>query len=304
MHLVLLCATQRGYRFLDKLSQLASDQQLSVVSFPETAWEPPFLDDIRGLAESRGVRFYETRQISKLDIWQTLPDLMLVVSWRYLIPPEVYQQPRLGSFVFHDSLLPAYRGFSPTVWAVINGEDHTGVTLFEMAEDVDSGDIVDQEHVPIAPDETIADVMEHVTRTYLTLLERNLSALLDGTAPRHPQDHNSATFTCKRNPEDNRINWTASTQQIYDLIRATTYPYTAAYTYLKGKRLRIWSAERLPKRRYIGSIPGRVVEFHANKGAVVLTGDGRLLLTRVQWDEGEIVTADRILNSLNYTLGN
>ena len=66
-------------------------------------------------------------------------DLAFLVSWRFLLPKAIFQQPRLGTFVFHDSLLPAYRGFAPTVWVMINGQDHTGATLFEIAEEMDSG---------------------------------------------------------------------------------------------------------------------------------------------------------------------
>lgn len=83
--------------------------------------------------------------------------------------------------------LPEYRGFSPTVWAIINGEDHTGVTLFKIAEEVDAGDIVDQERVPIGPDDTIAVVIERVTQTYLDLLERNLDGLINGTVRLYPK---------------------------------------------------------------------------------------------------------------------
>jgi methionyl-tRNA formyltransferase len=312
MHIVLLCATQRGYRFLDKLSQLTSEHRLTVFSFPETGWEPLYLDAIRQLTEERGGVFIQAQQVGATfleQFWETAEvDLMLVVSWRYLIPKRVYQKARLGAFVFHDSLLPAYRGFSPTVWAIINGEDHTGVTLFEMAEEVDSGDIVDQEWVPIGEEETIAQVMERVTETYLTVLERNYPALIAGTAPRTPQNHAEASYTCKRIPSDNWINWKRPAHKIYNLIRATTHPYTGAFTLFEKKRLYIWEAQLLSdERHYVGSIPGRVVEILPRKGVVVLTGEGQLMLTKVQLLEnevlGEIVTADKILDSLGMTLG-
>lgn len=149
MHVVLQCATRRGYQFLKKLIELLPDADLTVFSFPEEPWEPPFLKDILELSRSKDFQFVETRQVhnkSLRQFWEgSTVDLMFAVSWRYLIPERIYSRSRLGTFVFHDSLLPEYRGFSPTVWAMINGEDHTGVTLFEMAEATDSGDIVDQE---------------------------------------------------------------------------------------------------------------------------------------------------------------
>jgi methionyl-tRNA formyltransferase len=221
-----------------------------------------------------------------------------------MIPRNVYSRPRLGSFVFHDSLLPNYRGFSPTVWALINGEKQTGVSLFAISEGVDAGDIVDQRAVPIGPDSTIAEVMQQVTQTYIEMLETNIQPLIAGTAPRHPQDHSRATFTCKRTPQDNEIDWTLSTDTIYNLIRASGAPYPGAYTYLNGKKLMVWSAARLDSpQRYLGSIPGRVVEVRPWSGSVVLTGDGSLLLRQCQLEGTDIVCAADVLKRLSDTLG-
>ncbi len=307
MRIAVLCATRRGYRFLQKLLTLAPEAELVVFSFHEEPWEPPFLDEIRTLVEAQGHRFHEAKNVGGRrwrDFWETTPvDLMFVVSWRFLVPPEVFRRPRLGTFVWHDSLLPAYRGFSPTVWAILNGEDHTGVTLFEMAEEVDSGDIVDQERVPIGPDDPIRVVMERVTEAYLVLLERNLPLLIAGTAPRRPQDPSQATFTCKRLPQDNRIDWTAPTSQVYNLIRAVSAPYPGAYTYLDGRKLIVWEARRVPDApRYVGRVPGRVVQVRPGEGALVLTGDGVLLLTQVQLEGMAPTCASEVLHSLSQTL--
>jgi len=307
MRVALLCATRRGYLFLQKLAELLPQSELMVFSFREETWEPAFLDDIRDLTFECGGQFFEARQVGSSrwnDLWETTQvDLMFAVSWRYMVPASIYRRSRLGAYVFHDSLLPAYRGFAPTVWAIINGEDHTGVTLFEIADDVDAGNIVDQRRVPIGPDDTIGEVMERVTGNYLELLERNLEALINETAPRRLQNQSQATFTCKRLPEDNLIDWTASSENIYNLIRAVGAPYTGAYTYLSGERVRVWSAARVNSPRcYVGRVPGRVVEVLQNEGAVVLTGDGSILLKKVQADTGEIVCASELLNSLSQTL--
>jgi methionyl-tRNA formyltransferase len=307
MRIALLCATQRGYRFLKRLSALRPQDDIVVFSFREDPWEPPFIDDIRTFADSRGYLFIETKRTNSpllADFWSNVElDLMLVVSWRYLIPPEIYQKPSSGTFVFHDSLLPEYRGFSPTVWAIINGSDHTGVTLFEIAVDVDSGDIIDQQRVEILEDDTIAEVMEKVTQVYLEILEHNLDRLLSCTAPRTPQDHSSATYTCKRYPEDNQIDWKDNSERIYNLIRAVSQPYTGAFTSLDQQRLYIWSAKRMTNLQYIGSIPGRVVKVIPQVGSVILTGDHPLLLTQVQLKNDDIRCAADVLNSINLTLG-
>lgn len=308
MHLVLLCATRRGCHFLQKVTELLPNADLTVFSFQEESWEPPFLQDIREYSLSKGFQFFETRQVEKKSFsqfWESSTiDLMFVASWRYLIPKRIYSRSRLGTFVFHDSLLPEYRGFSPTVWAIMHGQDHTGVTLFEITEGTDAGDIVDQKVVPIGPDEPIAAVIENVTQTYLALLERNLEALSKGTAPRRPQNHQSATYTCRLFPEDHRIDWTASSAAIYNLIRAVGVPYPGAYTQLGGQEMRVWEAKRVSSgRKYIGRIAGKVVEVLPGEGSIVLTGDGSILLTQVQMKGSEIVCAADLLRRVGQTLG-
>jgi methionyl-tRNA formyltransferase len=308
MRIALFCATRRGYRFLEKLTALSPGEDLTVFTFREEAWEPPFLEDIRNLALSSGAQFYETRQLKESEVkafWDsTSVDLLLTVNWRYIIPSRIYSTVGQGAYVFHDSLLPTYRGFSPTVWAMANGEDHTGVSLIEMGEGFDTGDMVAQQVVPIGLDDTIADVFERVTEAYLSVLEQNLDGLLKGTVKPVAQDHSLATFTCKRLPEDNEIDWKASSRKIYDLIRAVTSPYPGAFTTLNGKKLTIWSAKLLPDyRRYIGNIPGRIVEYKPGEGTVVLTGDDPLLIKQIQLEDGGIIDAAQILNKLSYTLG-
>jgi len=308
MRVLTFCATQRGYRFVQKLTELLPQAEQIVFSFPEDPWEPRYLSDIRELILTKGGQFYESKNVGSkkwTNFWETTSiDLMFAVSWRYLIPPRVYQRSRLGTYVFHDSMLPEYRGFSPTVWAIVNGSDHTGVTMFKIAEKVDEGNIIAQQRVPIGNDDTISIVLDRVTQTYLDVLEQNLSNLVNGTVKPYVQDHSLATYTCKRVPEDNQIDWLSSTSCIFNLIRAVTYPYPGAFTYLNGQKITIWSAERITNPNYyVGRVPGRVIEIHPGKGSVVLTGDGCLLITQVQLEGNEIVSGEEVLNNLSLTLG-
>jgi len=307
MRIILFCATQRGYLVLKRLLDLASEHELTVFSFKEQPWEPPFLENIRNLALQSNADFFEAKQIHGehlRDYWEnTSVDLILAVSWRYMIPRSIYSRAKLGAFIFHDSLLPVYRGFSPTVWAMINGETYTGGTLFEIAEAVDSGPIIDQQKVMIGELDTIQTVMDRVTETYIDLLEKHLPDLLRNAAPRLPQDHTKATYTCKRIPEDNLIDWVLSSAAVYNLIRAVTQPYPGAFTFLNGRRLKVWAAEKIPYGRYVGRVCGRVVEIRPGTGTVVLTGDSALLLTRVQFENEPIQIADSVIDSLSMTLG-
>jgi methionyl-tRNA formyltransferase len=308
MYIVLLCATKRGYRFARKLFQLGRGHSFTVFSFRETPWEPPFLANIRSLTQTHGHQFIEARNVARAslnDFWQQTPvDLILMVSWRYLVPESIYSRARHGSYIFHDSLLPKYRGFAPTVWSIINGESETGVTLFRAAESVDAGDIVEQRKVAISETETIAEVMDKVTDVYLEIAERNFASLLDGSAASYPQNHDDATYTCKWTLADACIDWTKSAHDIMNLIRATSWPYPGAYTCLCNRKLIIWSADlNCAPRTYVSYAPGRVLESRPDCNATVLTGDGSIRLKSVQLEGGPIVNAGRILTSLSQTLG-
>jgi methionyl-tRNA formyltransferase len=307
MHIALMCATKRGRMVLEKLIELAPQAEITVFSFKEDPWEPLYFDEIKEITVAHGGKFFEAKNVGRMSLkgfWEsTSIDIAFAISWRYMIPSEIYRLPAIGTFVFHDSLLPEYRGFSPTVWSIINGEDHTGVTLFKISEEVDSGDILDQEKVPIGPDETIGEIIDRVTQTYLSILEKNLDPLLKGSFHLREQDESKATYTCKRLPEDNKIDWNASTAVIYNLIRATGQPYPGAFTSLEGQILNIWSAEKYEIPRFTGIIPGRVIRVLPGTGSVVLTCDGALLIKQVQIKNSEIECAADVINSLRQTLG-
>jgi methionyl-tRNA formyltransferase len=307
MKIALLCSTERGYLFIKKMYELLPKEQYMIFTFREEPFEPPFLDNIHSLANEKGARFIEAKNVgaNEFDLfWQESNiDLLFAVNWRFMIPKKVYSKLSVGGYIFHDSLLPIYRGFSPTVWAIINGEKQTGVSLFEIAEEVDAGDLVDQKRIPILHEDTIQTVMTKVTSGYLELLERNLTNIVSRKITKKSQDNQKATFTCKRIPSDNKIEWNNSSISIYNLIRGVTHPYTGAFTNFEGKKLIIWSAKILEHYRiYCGRIPGRIVERIPGEGVVVLTGNGAILIKQTQIDGQEETQAENILKSISNTL--
>lgn len=298
-------ATQRGVICLPVIAQFAASHTLEVATFPEQPWEPRFVEDMRTGAEEAGARFHVLPRLTlkALEPLGPLPDLIILVNWRTLVPPTVHSRAGLGAYAFHDSLLPTYRGFSPTLWAVRNGERETGASLFRLGEEVDSGELIDQERVAIDKEDTIATVFESVTAAYVAILRRSLPRLLEGAARGAPQDHSRATWTCRWLPEDARIDWKEPTARIFDLIRATTRPYPGAFTTLGGKKLTIWSAARPRRsRRFVGAVPGRIVEI-GEDGVAVLTGDGELVVREVQIEGSDPCQAVSLLNSMSMTLG-
>ena len=305
--LVLACATRRGLRVLEHLAECAPRAELVVFSFPEEPHEPPFLDAIRDACRHLNATMHVARDLGAQEwelVWRVEFDVLLAVSWRYLIPPHVYRRARHGAYVFHDSLLPAYRGFSPTVWSILNGEDHTGVTLFAMSEAVDAGEVVDQRRVSIGANDTVAEVMDRVTVAYLDVLSEKLPEILGGTVRPTAQPEIGVSQTCRLLPEDCEIDWHQPSESIHNLVRGYTHPYPGAFTWLDGHRLTVW-ATRLEEKaqRWVGRVPGRVAEVRIGEGALVCTGNGVLLVMRVQPEGGEEVSAEKVLRSLSQTLG-
>jgi methionyl-tRNA formyltransferase len=275
LRIVLACNTERGRRVLDTLARLTGGAALEVFCGREEGGEPAFAAAIERKAEAVGATFHQATSLESV----AEADLLLMVNWRRMLAPSICARMRLGAFVFHDSLLPEYRGFSPTVWAVVNGEDHTGVTLIEAAEEADQGDIVDQARVPVGAHETIAEVMERVTGTYLELLERNLPALLAGTAPRRPQDHSRATWARRRTPEDNHIDWSWPAARVHDLVRGTTRPYAGAFTTFEGQEVRVWASLLDPS---ASGSPGQVLAAEPGRRTLVAAGSGGVWLSDLE----------------------
>jgi methionyl-tRNA formyltransferase len=307
MEIALFCASQRGLKFLEALGDLCPDDVIDVYTFREDPWEAPFYDDIRSAADERGYRCREIKGLSRKQ-WEEISrdisvDLLFTVGWRYLLPESVYSQSRMASIGFHDSLLPAYRGFAPTNWAIINGEHQTGATMFLLSEGTDDGPIVDQEVVGIGPSEAIASVADNVTKAYLTLLARNMPSLRDGTFVARPQDESAASLTCKRVPEDGEIDWNRSAMDIHNLVRATSRPWPGAYTFHDGRRLYIWSARPSDGPHLVGSIPGRVADMSRRPEVGIATGDGVLMLGEVEYEGESPIPAEKAIRGITSTLG-
>lgn len=171
------------------------------------------------------------------------PDLILAVGWYYMIPPSMIAMAPKGAIGIHGSLLPKYRGNAPFVWAIINGEKETGISLFYFEKGVDEGDIIAQEKFPIEESDTIREVLEKARLSSIKVLEEYLPQLANGTAPRMVQDHSKATIFPKRTPEDGKIDWAWDAIRIKNFIRAQTKPYPGAFTIINNKKVVIWDAD-------------------------------------------------------------
>lgn len=259
----------------------------------EKRWFP----SVAELAKSRGIEPIVLE--NPLDPQWTVrlklaaPDLLFSFYYRRILPAEMLAVAPLGAYNMHGSLLPKFRGRAPVNWAVLRGETRTGATLHVMAPRADAGPIVDQEAVPIGPEDTALDVQKRVDAAAVAVLARRLEELKAGTAVTRPQDDAAATRFGRRRPEDGRIDWTRSAREVHDLVRAVTHPYPGAFTDLFGSRTFVWRT-RLPGLAAHDSFPGQI---RAEEGRLhVACGDDRYVeILRMQGEGGEETGAAEFL---------
>jgi len=295
---------------LEAISELHNVEVAGIINISQHLHEIDRYDDrIESLAQEAGFPCLNAKGIntSKAEkfVRDLKPDLALAVGCRVIIPRTIYAAPRFGTIALHDSLLPEYKGFAPLNWSIINGEKHTGVTLFFLNEIMDGGDIVASKEVKIEADETAPQVYEKVCKATIDLLVEQVPLVASGKCKRYPQDCEEGSFTCSRSPEDGLIQWDQPTERIYNLIRALAYPYPGAFTYYNQERLIIWQAEvRTAPPCYKGRIHGKIIGYSKKEGwSDLLTGDGILRVTQVQLGSGEKQNASNILNKVRRKVG-
>lgn len=229
------------------------------------------------------------------------PDILVSMYYRYILPGGMLRLAPHGGINIHGSLLPKYQGRSPHVWAIINGETVTGVTVHYMVEEVDAGDIILQDEFPITIHDTGGTLIQQYQDRCPQLVVEALRRIDDGSVSRAPQSRAAATMYAKRTPDDGVIDWSCSSKKLYDWIRALTHPYPGAFTFLDGRRIFIWEAAQFKEANPTptgrpGEILGELTALRReNCGVIVATSDGRLIVQRVQFEGETEVNARELL---------
>ena len=242
-----------------------------VVTHRDDPNERVWFASVAELARGRGVQTLADPQPDQLlDVIRAAnPDFIFSFYYRRMLPPEILALAKRGAFNMHGSLLPKYRGRAPVNWAVLHGETETGATLHEMTAKPDAGRIVDQQAVPIGPDDTAAEVFRRVTEAAAQVLKRSLVPLLEGKPVLKPNDLSQGSYFGGRRPEDGRIDWRKSAREIHNLVRAVAPPYPGAFC--DGLRI-------LKTRIEDRSAPrGALGPYQENGEWFALCGDGKVL---------------------------
>jgi methionyl-tRNA formyltransferase len=253
MRVVFVGSSGFGLRCLEACGQFPNIELVGIVTAPQTFSISYQRDGMTNVLYADVQRFGETHQIpvkilehrmndSKLigEVSKWNPDMFLVVGWYHMIPRK--WRDLAPAYGLHASLLPDYSGGAPLVWAIINGETKTGITLFQMDDGVDSGLIAGQKEESIRVTDTIATLYSRIEERGLELLLEKLPQLIQGTIKLRHQDESKRNIMPQRSPEDGLIDWRRDSVSIDRFVRAQTRPYPGAFSTLDSKPLHIWQA--------------------------------------------------------------
>ncbi|HFT2598166.1 TPA: methionyl-tRNA formyltransferase [Streptococcus pyogenes] len=234
---------------------------------------------VKQLALEHGISIY---QPEKLSVSQELIEIMglgadgiITAAFGQFLPTLLLDSVSFAINV-HASLLPKYRGGAPIHYAIMNGDKEAGVTIMEMIKEMDAGDMVAKASTPILETDNVGTLFEKLAIIGRDLLLDSLPAYLSGELKPIPQDHSQATFSHNISPEQEKLDWTMSNQEVFNHIRGMN-PWPVAHTFLEGQRLKIYEAQLAEGE----GLPGQVI-VKTKKSLVIATGQGALSLIVVQ----------------------
>lgn len=234
-------------------------------------------------ALKHNIPVYQPEKIrNREDLDQILalnPDLIVTAAFGQILPKELLDAPKLGCINVHASLLPELRGGAPIHYAILEGKKQTGITIMYMAEKLDAGDILTQAAVEIAEDDNVGTLHDKLSAIGSDLLSETLPKLIAGELKGIPQDDAKATFASNIKREQERIDWSASGEDIYNKVRGLN-PWPVAYTTLQDKVLKVWKAEKVTSDAQ--AAPGEIISREED-GFIVKTGnDTAIKITELQ----------------------
>ena len=234
-------------------------------------------------ALKHNIPVYQPEKIrNREDLDQILalePDLIVTAAFGQILPKELLDAPKLGCINVHASLLPELRGGAPIHYAILEGKKQTGITIMYMAEKLDAGDILTQAAVEIAEDDNVGTLHDKLSAIGSDLLSETLPKLIAGELKGIPQDDAKATFASNIKREQEKIDWSAPGEEIYNKVRGLN-PWPVAYTTLQDKVLKVWKAEKAASQAE--AAPGEIIKREED-GFIVKTGnDTAIKITELQ----------------------
>jgi methionyl-tRNA formyltransferase len=258
------------------------------------------MSPVKLLALEHQIPVFQPEKIRRAEAIEELrrwtPDVYIVAAFGQILPQAVLDIPPHGSVNIHASLLPRWRGAAPIQAAVRAGDTESGITIMKMDAGLDTGPILTQRAIPLAPDETGQSLHDKLSELGGDLLIETLPGYLSGAIQPQPQDDTQATLAPRIQKEEGRINWSSDVASIERTVRAFT-PWPGTYTFWNGKQLKILAgsvaAGTLP--------PGQVAE--RNGQITIGTGDGLFLPLRVQLEGRKAVSIEEFVRGYPQFIG-
>lgn len=239
---------------------------------------------VKEIALDKGLPVYQPARIrdeESLSLIKNLsPDLIVVAAYGKILPKELLNIPKFGCINIHASILPKYRGSAPIHWAIINNEKETGITIMQMDEGMDTGDILLVDKIEISEDENTGDLFQKLAILGGKLLLEALNKLeKDGIVPLK-QNNDEATYAPMLKKEDELLNWNMSALDLHNKIRGMN-PWPGVYTFFRGERLKIQRSLLIDEKKGTGYTPGEIIDI-TSEGIYIATLKGIIALVTVQ----------------------
>lgn len=233
---------------------------------------------VKTLASEHGIPVFQPTKMrdgtALAQIKELKPDILVVVAYGRILPDDILAVPQYGAINVHGSLLPKYRGAAPIQWAVLNGDERTGVTTMYLASEMDTGDIIYTAETEIGEFETSGELFDRLKMLGAELLVKTLRDIEAGTAPRTPQDHAKASYVTMLDKSLSPIDWSKTPREIVKWI-CGMQPWPVATTELQGVTMKLFAAEYTANKtdKPAGSIVSagkRGIEFACGNGETLL----------------------------------
>ncbi|MGH7798350.1 MAG: methionyl-tRNA formyltransferase [Candidatus Binatia bacterium] len=290
MRIILIGQAAFAEKTLDKLVS-KGEEVLAVFCFPDAPGGR--IDPVKQRALQLGIPVRQHKTLKTPEVTEQFvslkADLAILAFVSQIIPPPVFNAPRLGSICYHPSLLPKYRGRTAINWALIRGETATGLTIFWLDKGIDTGPILLQKEVQVEPDDTTGTLyFNKLFPMGIEAIGEAVDLIKVGNPPRIAQDESKATYDPPCRDEHAKIDWTKPAKEVYNLIRGCD-PQPGAHTIWQGKMVRIFDA-RLRSGANTASA-GQVTAIGAENIAIALNG-GALTVKRLRGEGAKISGAE------------
>lgn len=262
--------------------------------------ENKYADKLAEISAEKSIKYKICDKISREDIQlieRLRPDVILGIGiWRSMLSSEFINIPKYGYIGLHGTALPEYRGFAGINWQIINGATEIKMHALRLDNGIDDGNLIcgkDKKplvyNIDLKNEKHLDEIFVEYENQHIQALHDILDLIISDEINFIPQDHNKATYSCHRGPDDGEIEWNRNTQVVFNFIRAQSPPYSGAFTYFCGKKIHILKAKPRPEySNYSGRIPGKVVARNKkNSTVIVLTKDSGLEIIQIKVDDIE-----------------